>query len=615
MDPAGWDAGQLAASSDWTYQLDAPAINDLRSMVTKVRRLIGDDPNGLLSLSASDFDLGSVAPLMRSIDHDLRDGWGFALVPGVPLDELSLLDTAVIYWGMGAHLRTAKSNNPQGDVFGHVTDLGKTNSHPLHRGYQTSQTLDYHTDQVPVVALLCMQTARRGGLSNIASSTSAYNEVLRRRPDLLEPLTQPFCWSMMGEIDPGAKPYSESPVFNFIDGYLSTSFGNRHVFKGHELSGTPELTDIQREALDYLDELCGELHFAMELLRGDIQFVNNIVVMHTRNAFEDWPEPERKTASVAAMVEYPEQSSIDSTARALSRGPDVERHHAEHQFDSVFLTSPGCKASLPAAIEFASLSERLHDVANDQVQLPRVRCQRIQDQVLETGLLQAGDRLLDVVDRAGQIRRLEVGRGAIGSHDRHEVGHLFNESGRCIGAIDHVEELGSAKGERGRVAVVVQQMCPDRVPIVADVLGIASRRAGHPSIGAQNPVEDAFGDIRLVRCVGSVGERAAGDPQDGWIGNAGIDGEVLHPPVGAFERDVLLREKPHDQVQRLIGAPPPSPALAPALIRIPRGPIRRRFRIEIGHQRAYAARRSLWRGRRDVATAAPAQPCRGQHVR
>ena len=42
---------------------------------------------------------------------------------------------------------------------------------------------------------------------------------------------------MLGEIDPGAKPYYESPVFNFIDGYLSASFGNRHIFKGHRVRG------------------------------------------------------------------------------------------------------------------------------------------------------------------------------------------------------------------------------------------------------------------------------------------------------------------------------------------------------------------------------------------
>ena len=284
----------MASSNDWIYPLDAAAIDDLKSMVKIVRRRIGNDPNGLLSLSRSDFDLGAAKSIMQSIDHDLRDGRGFALIRGLPLDELSLLDTAVIYWGLGTALGTATSNNPQGDMLGHVTDLGKDDAHPLQRGYQSRKTLDYHTDQAPVVALLCIQTAKRGGLSKIVSSIAAHNELLHRRPDLMEPLTQSFCWSMMGEIDPDAKPFYESPVFNFIDGYLSTSFGNRHIFKGHALPGAPSLTDVQHQALDFLEELCEELHLGMELHRGDVQWVNNMVVMHTRDEFEDWPEPERK---------------------------------------------------------------------------------------------------------------------------------------------------------------------------------------------------------------------------------------------------------------------------------------------------------------------------------
>ena len=100
-----------------------------------MRRLIGDDPNGLLSLSASDFDLGSVASIMRSIDHDLRDGWGFALMHGVPLDELPLLDTAVIYWGMGAHLGQPNRTILKVTCLAMSPIWEKTNSHPLHRGY------------------------------------------------------------------------------------------------------------------------------------------------------------------------------------------------------------------------------------------------------------------------------------------------------------------------------------------------------------------------------------------------------------------------------------------------------------------------------------------------
>jgi hypothetical protein len=32
----------------------------------------------------------------------------------------------------------------------------------------------------------------------------------------------------------------------------------------------------------------------MDLQQGDIQLINNYVVMHSRTEYEDWPEPERK---------------------------------------------------------------------------------------------------------------------------------------------------------------------------------------------------------------------------------------------------------------------------------------------------------------------------------
>ena len=34
--------------------------------------------------------------------------------------------------------------------------------------------------------MLCLQTARKGGLSSIASSTTIHNEMLKQRPDLVE---------------------------------------------------------------------------------------------------------------------------------------------------------------------------------------------------------------------------------------------------------------------------------------------------------------------------------------------------------------------------------------------------------------------------------------------
>ena len=294
VDPAVWSAGDLAGNDDWIVRIDDGDFADLRDMAANFRRRVGDDANRLLGSDRSDFDLGRFSRKLETIAHDLKDGKGLVLVRGLPVEQLEPVDTAIIYWAVGLHLGNPASNNPDGDMIGHVTDLGGDMRHPKQRGYQTRVTMDYHNDQANVVGLLCIHTAKRGGESKVVSSVSVYNELIRRRPDLLEVLCGDYCWSMMGEVDDDESPYYTSPIFNFIDGYLCTSFGPDHMRKGHALPEAPDMTPGQSESIRVVEDICEDLHYAMELQTGDMQFLNNMVALHTRNGFEDWSEPERK---------------------------------------------------------------------------------------------------------------------------------------------------------------------------------------------------------------------------------------------------------------------------------------------------------------------------------
>jgi hypothetical protein len=226
--------------------------------------------------------------------ESLRAGPGIALYRGLPMDALSPLETATVYWAMGLHMGEARSNNPEGDMIGHVLDAGREYGHPRHRGYQTAAEMDYHCDQTDAVALLCIRAAKSGGISKIASSVRLHNEVLRLRPDLHAVLTRPFCWTKHGETNPDEWPYFESPVFNLRDGRLSTAFGPQHIMKGHLLPEAPDIAPRQQEAIDFVSALAEQHHATMDFRRGDIQILNNYTCVHTRTAFEDWPEPERK---------------------------------------------------------------------------------------------------------------------------------------------------------------------------------------------------------------------------------------------------------------------------------------------------------------------------------
>ena len=293
-DPAAWSAENFAANDDWIIHLDDRDIGDLTDMAAAYRARFGSDANTLLDKDKDVFDLGSFAAKQEMLEIALRDGYGLALLRGLPVQEMELIDAAIIYWAVGLHLGVPASNNPDGDMIGHVTDLGKDQNHPKQRGYQTRATMDYHNDQANVVGLLCIQTAKRGGESKVVSSVSVYNELIRRRPDLLQTLMQSYHWSMMGEVDEHESPYYLSPVFSFREGYLSTSFGPIHIRKGHDLPEAPDMTPLQAEAIQVMEDICEDLHYAMQLEVGDMQFLNNMVALHTRNSFEDWPEPERR---------------------------------------------------------------------------------------------------------------------------------------------------------------------------------------------------------------------------------------------------------------------------------------------------------------------------------
>lgn len=294
IDPADWRAADLATDPRWSHRLTGSEIESLWRMACSVAERIDDDPMRLLAVEKDDLELGECTQTIRAVADQLRDGYGIALIRGLPIDDFGLLRSAIVYWAFGRHLGRARSNNPEGDLLGHVTDLGKTQDDPNSRGYQTREAMDYHCDQSSIVGLLCVREPREGGISKIASAIAVYNELLRRSPQSVRLLAAPFCWTKHGEADPSAPAWYTSPVFSVLDGKLCVSFGPRHILKGHALPGAPALTTAQRQALALTEAIADELHFGMELRRGDIQFLNNFVTLHTRSAYEDWPEPGRK---------------------------------------------------------------------------------------------------------------------------------------------------------------------------------------------------------------------------------------------------------------------------------------------------------------------------------
>ena len=287
-----WYGPELARRTDWIHELSDADREELREAIA-VAQASGQP---LHALGRAQFPLVDLAVRLDSLRREALDGRGFFLLRGVPVAEYSPWESAAAFWGIGLYLGEAVSQNGKGHVLGHVANLGLDYADPEVRGYQTNAGLSFHTDFSDLVGLLSLRTPQSGGLSRIASSTTVWNELVRRRPDLARVLLADVHYTRWGEVGAGMKPYYGMPVFSPCGGRMVVTYVRSAIRKGQLISGVPRLSAIQEEALDLLDSLAADpaIHLSMEFRPGDIQMLCNHWIMHSRTSYEDWPEPERR---------------------------------------------------------------------------------------------------------------------------------------------------------------------------------------------------------------------------------------------------------------------------------------------------------------------------------
>lgn len=290
-DPAEWTGAELAAADDWIFDLTSEDVAELEAAVA------GFEARGLdlLDVGVDEFPLGALEDKLARVKAQVIDGRGIALIQGLPVDRLGPELTAKSFWGMGLRVGDPVSQNAMGHLMGHVIDLvGKDLANPKNRGYQTSAELHFHGDSCDVFGLLCHRDAKSGGITKFVSSTAIHNEMLRRRPDLVEQLAGPWCRDRREEVPVGKDPWFVMPVFNYIDGHLVVAWQGTYIRSAQRFDGVPKFTDLQKKALAMLSQLAEELCHGVRLGPGDMVFAHNHVLLHARTEFEDHDEADRR---------------------------------------------------------------------------------------------------------------------------------------------------------------------------------------------------------------------------------------------------------------------------------------------------------------------------------
>jgi redox-sensitive bicupin YhaK (pirin superfamily) len=72
--------------------------------------------------------------------------------------------------------------------------------------------------------------------------------------------------------------------------------------------GAPPLTDEDKRILDYFDRLADrdDLRHDMEFRRGDVQLLNNHVILHSRTDFVDHDDPKLKRHLLRLWINLPD---------------------------------------------------------------------------------------------------------------------------------------------------------------------------------------------------------------------------------------------------------------------------------------------------------------------
>lgn len=311
--PHAWTSEDLRRDTSWIQPLSAQAAAGIESALQHAR----NSGRSMLQMRPQDFPLtGAALDAVRQAVATTQTAYGLCLLRGLPVRQWSQQDAELVIWGIGLHSGVARTQGRQSNILSHVRDELGEGAYRMRggRGYNTNAELDFHCDFCDLVGLLCINKAMQGGASFVVSSMAVHDEIKRRRLDLLELLLQPFHYSFQGAQAPGDAEWFQCPVFGFRDGQFASRHNRKNVDAAHRDFGERigQLSAPQREALDLYEEVVRDprLCFSMELEPGDIQLLNNHVTVHSRTAFEDWPEPERRRHLIRFWLSLPQAQAL-----------------------------------------------------------------------------------------------------------------------------------------------------------------------------------------------------------------------------------------------------------------------------------------------------------------
>jgi len=288
--PGAWKGPNVEWTKDGLHVLNAA---ELREVDDALKHLLTLGDIDFPDITPKTFPLDTVGKLMASLSVRLRDGVGFLMLRGLPRGQYSDDDMARIYFGLGSYIGTTMTQSYLGDRLGHVVNV--SDLEPKSRGYRKGGGQLMHTDSCDIIGLMCLRTAISGGESRISSALTVHNYLLKHHPESLEILRKGLFLKRTDEDGRRAtRTFSAAPVPFFAEndsGYITCYLPTGYA-RLAEKSGERPFSQAESDALFHARKAAAmpEHYLDMGFREGDIQFLNNRMMVHGRTDYEDHKE-------------------------------------------------------------------------------------------------------------------------------------------------------------------------------------------------------------------------------------------------------------------------------------------------------------------------------------
>jgi Taurine catabolism dioxygenase TauD, TfdA family len=224
--------------------------------------------------------------------------------PGLVIFELpaSLSDEQL----RAGYLLISRSLGTLNDRYGYLFDVKDRGLDYTKAAVPVSKTrasTGFHTDSTAreylpdLVGLLCLDPGFKGGESLVVNAADLYSHILAVEPRFAELLAQPLYRDV---ITPGTVSNVEAilenrfPVFSLNEDGLTCRYMRFWIETAYQKTGRP-MPDGLMEALDLVDQYMNDPDHELifQLGRGDMFYINNRFLCHSRTAFEDDPAHDR----------------------------------------------------------------------------------------------------------------------------------------------------------------------------------------------------------------------------------------------------------------------------------------------------------------------------------